>query len=345
MCWQAGALAHKTNLSRLTVAVAGHRVDVRLIVSAHDLALALGIETDLVAPVPKNAFEARADALGAYLAARLVASADGRDCRRAEAGTEYGRLPDEVIVRLVFRCPAAIARLDLGYLLFFDLDAGHRAIGTIDAGQGRREFLFDAEITNLEIEVAAPQPESALAWLPRAGRIVVLGIEHISTGVDHLLFLVALLLVSARFVDLVKIVTAFTLAHTLTLSLAWFGVIDLPSGLVESLIALSIAYVAAENLFAGATGHRWLLALGFGLVHGLGFYTFLKELDLGGAGAVTTLFAFNLGVEIGQLAFVAAVFPLLILASRRSWYRPAMRAGSALILLVATVWFVQRALI
>ncbi|MDP6567756.1 MAG: HupE/UreJ family protein [Alphaproteobacteria bacterium] len=340
--WQAGAVAHKTNLSRARVVVAHDRVDYQLTLSAHDVAVALGIETDLVAPVPRSAFEAKRQQLAAYLDGRLRLVADGQACRARPPDLDFKDLPGDLVIGLAFVCPAPVARLRIGYLLFFDLDAGHRGIGRIDAGPVSQEFLFDAEITELEFSVRAPDGRAGFGV---ALRILGFGVEHILSGIDHLLFLITLLVVSSRFLELVKIVTAFTISHSLTLGLAWFGVLSLPGRLVESLIALSVAYVAAENIWRRRFAGRWLLAFGFGLVHGLGFYGVLRALDTGGAGVVTTLLAFNLGVEAGQLAVVAAVFPVLVLLQRRSWYQPAMRTGSAMILAIAGFWFIQRLLV
>jgi hypothetical protein len=311
-----------------------------LTVSAQDLAVAVGIETDLVAPVPRAAFEARAAAIDGYIRQRLRLYADDQVCPPDPIAIGYARLPQDIVLDLTFRCPSTGEWLLISYLVFFDIDANHRAIGVIDTGAGREQFLFDPSLTEIEIEIAAPPPPKP--FLERATRFTVLGIEHIATGYDHLLFLIALLIVSARFLHLVKVVTAFTLAHSVTLSLAWFEVIDLPSRLVESLIALTIAYVAAENLFGRGFDRRWMLAFGFGLVHGLGFYGILRELDLGGGGALTPLFSFNLGVEIGQLAVVAVFYPLLAWAFSRAWYGRAMQVGSVAILAVAGFWFVQR---
>jgi hypothetical protein len=300
----------------------------------------VGIETDLIAPLPRAEFEARAVDIDSYVRQRLQIYADDQVCPPDPIGIGYARLPQDIVLDLTFRCPGGFDWLLVSYLVFFDIDANHRAIGSIVTGAGREEFLFDPTISEIEIEVGAPPPPQP--FVERATRFTVLGIEHIVTGYDHLLFLVALLIVSARFLHLVKVVTAFTLAHSVTLSLAWFEIVDLPSRLVESLIALSIAYVAAENLFGRGFSRRWMLAFGFGLVHGLGFYGVLRELDLGGGGALTPLFGFNLGVELGQLAVLAVFFPLLAWAFSRAWYGRAMQAGSLAIFAVAGFWFVQR---
>ena len=336
----AEAHAHRTNLSTSAVEVRGAAVAYRLTVSAHDLAVAVGIETDLIAPVPRPSFEERQAAIDTYIRTRLAIAANDEACPLGRLTSDYDRLPEAIVFTLAFACPAPVERLTITYDVFFDVDPEHRGIGGVDWGTGAEEFVVEPLINRIEVEIAGPPRPKP--FLERALRFTVLGVEHIAGGIDHVLFLIALLIVSARFLHLITVVTAFTLAHSVTLSLAWFGFIDLPARLTESLIALSIAYVAAENVWGKRFGHRWMLAGGFGLVHGLGFYGILRELDLGG-GALTPLFAFNLGVEIGQVAILALFFPALVLVFRRPWYRSAMRAGSLAILALAGFWFVQRA--
>ncbi len=148
-----------------------------------------------------------------------------------------------------------------------------------------------------------------------------------------------------RFWNLVKVVSAFTLAHSLTLALAWYGIVELPARLTESLIALTIAYVAAENLWRRRPVERWPLAFGLGLVHGLGFYSALAGIELAREHALTTLLAFNLGVELGQLAIMAAFFVLLFRLIGSAWYGQAVRFASAAILAVAVYWAALRAFV
>jgi hydrogenase/urease accessory protein HupE len=310
--------------------------------SAHDLAVALGIETDLVTPVPRAAFEARRQDLRAYVGGRLTLAGQDGPCRITAFEVGYERLPAEVVVRLVHGCTAPIDTLALDYLLFFEIDSGHRALGRIVLPDGgEEEFLFDRGLTGLELDVAQPRPQ--LTRGERFAKVFGLGVEHILTGIDHLLFLLALLIVSARFWPLVKIVTAFTVAHSLTLGLAWYGVLSPPAKLVEVLIALSIAYVAVENILGRGRTHRWLVAGGFGLVHGLGFYAVLSDLGLAGGSAAITLLSFNLGVEAGQLTVVALFYGPLVWWLRRPWYRRSAQVASGLILVIASWWLVERA--
>jgi len=203
-------------------------------------------------------------------------------------------------------------------------------------------------------ELDHPSPWSAFIEYLRAG------IWHIWSGFDHLLFLLSLLLpaVLARrrnrweavpmaapaFVNIVKVVTAFTLAHSITLSLAALDVIRLPSRLTESVIAASIMVAALNNVFPHVTEGRWRIAFAFGLLHGFGFASVLAEMGLPKDARLVSLVAFNLGVEAGQLAVVLAVMPAAYLMRSTAFYRRGvMPWGSSAIAAMALVWFVQRA--
>jgi hypothetical protein len=204
-------------------------------------------------------------------------------------------------------------------------------------------------------ELDHPSPWSAFIEYLRAG------IWHIWSGIDHLLFLLSLLLpavlvrrqsrweavpiAAPAFANIVKVVTAFTLAHSMTLSLAAFDVIRLPSRLTESVIAASIIVAALNNVFPRVTEGRWRIAFAFGLLHGFGFASVLAEMGLPKGARLVSLVAFNLGVEAGQLAVVLAVMPLAyVLRSTAFYRRGVMPWGSSAIAALALVWFMQRAL-
>ena len=170
-----------------------------------------------------------------------------------------------------------------------------------------------------------------------------LGVTHIFTGYDHLAFLVGLLIVTTSLTSLFKIITSFTIAHSITLALATFDIVVLPSRLTESVIALSIAYVAVENLSGKRAMQRYLITFVFGLVHGFGFSNALREMDLSRSHLALSLFSFNLGVELGQVAFVLALFPLVLYIESSDWRRPMQVAVSLLVLGFAIYWFVRRA--
>lgn len=171
-----------------------------------------------------------------------------------------------------------------------------------------------------------------------------LGFTHIlPKGLDHILFVIALFLASSRLRDLVWQVSAFTIAHTITLALAILGVVSVPASIVEPLIALSIAFVAIENMvFKDMTRWRPAVVFLFGLFHGLGFAGVLGELGLPEGDLLAALFSFNIGVELGQLTIIGGLWLVLHRFSGEAWYRHVRLGGSALIALMALWWTIER---
>jgi hydrogenase/urease accessory protein HupE len=223
--------------------------------------------------------------------------------------------------------------------------------GVVLTVTGERSFLgqqlLRPDATRFEIPIG-PDAEAADAPpLPSFRGFLVLGAEHIFTGYDHLLFLCGLLLVCRRWRTVAAIVTCFTLAHSVTLALAALEVVSLPSRLVESLIAASIVYVGVENILRGDEPRgRWALTFGFGLIHGLGFASVLREIGLGkfGTSIVGPLVGFNLGVELGQLV-VACLLLAVLWRLRRipAFDRRGTRVASAAVAAAGLVWLVGRA--
>lgn len=335
------ARAHRTSLSSLDATVHDREVSIGLVLSAHDLAVAIGLPIDLDRPVPIGLLDAHRVDLGAYATDHLSVRAGDAVC--PPAGVELDMTAGENLgVMLRFTCPAPIERLTLDYKLFFEIDPDHVAIGRLMQGESHQELLFDRSVTVVTVAIDG---SAGASWFEIFKRFLALGVEHILIGYDHILFLFALIIGATRLWPLVKVVTAFTVAHSLTLGLAWFGFVTLPSSLVESLIALSVAIVAILNLMGGKIERRWPIAGAFGLIHGLGFFGVLQELGPPADRPIATLLAFNLGVEIGQLAIVAVVFLPLIWWSRQTWFRTSARMASITILAVATWWFVERAAI
>jgi len=175
---------------------------------------------------------------------------------------------------------------------------------------------------------------------------VLLGIEHIFTGYDHLLFLAAIAIVATRLGGLAKAITAFTVAHSITLGLAALGIVRIPTGIVEPAIAASILFVAAENVLRrDPLKGRAALTFAFGLIHGFGFASVLAEQGVGGSGALAALAGFNLGVEAGQLGIVLVALVPIFLARRRRWFAPvALPGSSAVIGFFGAYWLVERLL-
>jgi hydrogenase/urease accessory protein HupE len=170
--------------------------------------------------------------------------------------------------------------------------------------------MLDAANDSFECDLAmlsSPQTRPHAFW-----GFLSLGVEHILLGFDHLAFLFALLIAGGTLREAAKIITSFTVAHSITLALATLEVIAVPASIVEPLIAVSIIYVGLENVLRRDVERRWMLTFAFGLVHGFGFASALRELGVGaGVKAVTPLLSFNLGVEIGQIAVAALVLPLI----------------------------------
>lgn len=222
-------------------------------------------------------------------------------------------------------------------------DNSHRVIARVD-------HLADVEplvLSVFEPEHVLPDaaPASRFHAIAPAGSLfamLLLGIEHILTGYDHLVFLLCLLVPGGTWRSRVAIVTAFTVAHSLTLMLAAADVVTPPARSVEAAIAVSIGYVAVENLLHVEPHTRWPTAFGFGLIHGFGFAGMLHELDMPLGQWLSSVAAFNVGVEIGQLVVVAIAVPLIAIIARHSWHRRLVQSTSVVVCGLAIVWLVER---
>jgi hypothetical protein len=260
------------------------------------------------------------------------------------------------VLRFAASCPDladAIDALSVSYRLFFDLDPQHRGLLKIEHVGQARSVIFSASAPLQRIELSAP------SRLRQFVDYTLHGVWHIWIGFDHLLFLISLLLPAVllrvdrawtganRFQDafweVLKVVTAFTVAHSITLSLAALEVVQLPSRWVESAIAASVILAALNNLLVIAGPGRWMFAFAFGLIHGFGFASVLADLGLPRDSLLLALVAFNVGVELGQLAVVAVFLPLAW-SVRRQWIyrRGVLTGGSLLVIAIASVWLVER---
>ena len=240
---------------------------------------------------------------------------------------------------LVYRWSKPIKTPAIQYELFVPGVSTASCLATIVYGGQVRTFVFTPERRTLTLA-------SGTASLWHQGiSFTALGIRHILTGHDHMLFLVSLLMLGGGLRSLLKTVTAFTVAHSVTLSLAALGIATLPPRLVESGIALSIAYVAAENLWRGAHAirTRWFVTFSFGLIHGLGFATILRQLAISRANLALSLVSFNFGVELGQIAVVTAALLSLGALATLPWESTMRRWVSAAAAAIGIVWFIQRA--
>ncbi len=339
----APAAAHPAPFSYLDVSLGEQAVEVTVVAHAFDVAHDLGIDSPDLLLDPALA-AVRGDDLVALLLSRFQVAVDGRalSCRASNAPSAA---PDQQAVRLRFSCasagPAGVVRVSTA---MFPYDPRHQTfVNVYEHGALQAQAILDRDHAALEYFAGTRQG----AWAV-AGRFLPAGVHHILIGPDHLLFLVGLLLLGGSLRQLALMVTAFTLAHSLTLSLAVLGVFSPPARLIEPAIALSIVYVGVDNLLVrrGRDLRAWI-ALGFGLVHGLGFASVLREMELPRRALGLSLVSFNVGVEVGQLMVVVAVASALAALRARS-ARAGQRlavVGSVGVVVAGSVWFVQRLLL
>lgn len=267
--------------------------------------------------------------LGKALADKISIAADGTPCRlTAATGLD-----------LRFACAAPPSELMIRDDLADVVGNTHHVVGMASWSGGSLSFDLAASQREARLPLGAPAAPQG------AGDFFLLGVEHIVTGYDHLLFVLALVLCGGSLPSLLKIITAFTIAHSLTLGAAALELLTLPSALVEAVIALSIAYVAFENLMPRyALSRRWLVSFLFGLVHGFGFSSVLRDIGLPKGGELLALLNFNLGVEAGQIAAVLLVLPLLLWLRQSAWQQAVVRTVSLVVLAAGLALFAERVL-
>ncbi len=278
-----------------------------------------------------------------YFRRTLLLNNDGQSCPLM-AMAPFSRLTSgNQIVHLTYQCKAAVSALTVSSESLLDLDDKHvqtlRVVVADNLRQVLGEAVLDLKHRSAQIDLSAAE---APLLLSRVKRFLTLGVEHILTGYDHVLFIIAVILGTVGIREAVKVVTAFTLAHSLTLGLGYFGVISLPGAIVEPLIALTIVYVAVENLWLRRHRLRWALIFAFGLIHGLGFVGILQEITFSKTELLSALLAFNLGIELGQLAIVIPLVALLLLWRERPWQPRLIRYGSIATGIAGLVWLVER---
>ncbi len=350
------AQAHKPSDSYLTLRVDGNSLTGQWDIALRDLDLALGLDANGDGSITWGEVRASQAAIADYALSRLTVRNGGGDCRLTPGSHAVDQHSDGAYAVLVFSgaCATAGNSIDVSYALLFDLDAQHRGLLKLEGQGGVRNAIFSSGDRSQRFDSASSGRVAQFAGF------VVDGVKHIAIGVDHIFFLFALLLpavmvrqgrswrptgdLASTLWNVFRIVTAFTLAHSITLSLAALEVVKVPSRLVESMIALSVVLTALDNVVPFLPRRRWLVAFAFGLLHGLGFASVLLDLGLPRATLALSLFGFNVGVEVGQLILVLTLVPLAHLARRhRSYSRYAVGAGSAFIAFVAMGWMIERA--
>ena len=347
------AQAHKPSDSYLTVNVAGDKVEGQWDIALRDLDFALNLDQDGNGELTWDEVRSQHDAISAYALSRLTL-ANGEQACAITAGEQLIDNHTDgayTVLRFTAACPGKLDSLGVGYRLFAELDPQHKGLLKLVSDGATSTAIFSPDNPRQTLSVRAPSK-----WVQFAD-YVKHGVWHIWIGFDHILFLLSLLLPAvliqraskeaqtfrAAFIDVLKVVTAFTLAHSITLTLASLQVIALPSRWVESAIAASVVVAALNNIFPLFRGRRPHAAFAFGLLHGFGFASVLADLGLPQGALALSLAGFNVGVELGQLAIVAVFLPLAYLARKTWFYQQLMTTGSAVIALVAAVWLVERA--
>ena len=347
----APAAAHQASVTYSTATVDGAAVDYQIRIAEADLAEPAGRDPTTAVRVA-DLDAATWERIARYVTARIAIASDAGPC---PAGGVTARADgDQAVVAWRAACARPLARLSITYDLFFDIDPGHdAALRVIAPGQAPADTILVVDANRFVWDLAEPPPSGAVAFI-RAG------VHHVATGLDHVAFVLSLLiavvivgagggwerrgLVPALRATAV-LVSAFTLAHSLTLIAAALGWVELPVRLVECTIAASIVWTAAAAAVRPAARSRWLVAFGFGLVHGLGFARMLRPL-LPPGDAIVPLLCFNVGVELAQLTIVAVALPVCWLAARAlgaARYRRWVLPGLAIVLgLLGAQWLIER---
>ena len=355
------AWAHKPSDSYLTLraAAGSEEIAVRWDIALRDLDYVLQLDRDGNGELTWGEVRQRGDDIARYAISRLALASGEKPCPVESTGPlMLDRHSDGTyaVLTLTARCESLLGNLKARYSLLFDVDPSHRGLvqWVAPGGDAAQALVFGVESAEQKLALQAPEALDTLR------QYIVEGVWHIWIGFDHILFLLALLLPSVLVrregvwepvndrrgaaIDVFKVVTAFTVAHSITLSLAALQVITLPSRLVESVIAASVVLAALNNLRGTIERRRWVLAFVFGLIHGFGFASVLADLGLPQNALVLALVGFNVGVELGQLAIVALFLPLAFGLRKTAIYRVAvLTGGSILVALLAAWWFVERA--
>jgi HupE / UreJ protein len=354
--WTCSARAHVASNGFLKANVHGQDISGSVELAVRDVELAVGVDANRDGKVTWGELRAVQPQLIRYLTEHLTMGTRTHACALNFSAMQVNDRVDGSYAWLPFeaKCPATITDLSIGYSLMQGIDPSHRGLLTLTAGAITQTGVLGGEKGNESFSLFTPSPWRAFVEYFQAG------VWHILSGIDHLLFLLSLLLpavllrrsgqwepvVEARpaLISVLKVVTAFTLAHSVTLTLAALDIVRIPSRLTESVIAASIIIAALNNIFPIVTESRARIAFAFGLLHGFGFASVLSDMGLPHGARVISLLAFNVGIETGQMAVVLAVMPIIYWLRSGAFYRRAvMPWGSAAIAGLALVWLVQRA--
>ena len=353
----AAAFAHNPDTSYARCIVADDHVEMRFTYDVFTLLKIVDLDTNHDGRLSREELRAGTPAIQRFLRAHVLLQIDGQQADLGEGldavwpkgAPDAIAAPDwhaaESLIVFPFRRNVSTPPHDIAltFTFFPELGAQHTVLGVFEhRGQTQEVTFTDGEpdyLYDVNYVAETPSKESIFVTLRR---FLVLGINHILFGYDHICFLLALLVAVNRFKELVKIITSFTIAHSITLILAALKIVTVPQRLVECGVALTIVYVAAENLLRKNITHRWTLTFVFGLIHGFGFATVLAGLELPRDAIVRCLLSFNVGVEIAQLGIVVAAMPVLSLLAKSGHAASTRVIVSICVGLFGIGWFVDR---
>jgi hypothetical protein len=352
----ARAQAHSASTAYLEINREGPTLDITWEIALRDLDYAVGLDPAADGAVTWGGLKAKHAAIAEYAMNRLAISGDGAACPFGPSQLMADRHGDGgyAVLRFAATCPATPAQLAITYRLLFDLDPLHRGLLRLTSNDRVLAQVFSPTAPNLAFDVATDIGSTVREFF-------FTGVDHILTGYDHLMFITVLLIpaifvrVGGRwtpyprfrtaFIETVKTMSAFSLAHACTLTLAVLGVLHLAERLTESAIALTILLTAVDNIRPIFGGRRWMLGFAFGLIHGFGFASALGPLDLPPVSLGVALISFNMGIEAIQVSIVALVLPVAyLLRTRPGFPLRFVPAASACALAMAGLWFFDRAL-
>jgi hypothetical protein len=339
MCIQ--GYAHQINSSYTSVLVTPESLTVTVSIELAGLNRMFLIDRNGDSVVTSEEVTAAMPGMYDFVQDHFMISADYSPLKmdRRDGGLDQNQAGNVVVDFVFFKALNHVpSKISLSADFFDKFGDRHKNLVKVMYGNRTQQGILTAASFHQDFPITGDMP-----FASQLIAFVKLGIEHIFLGYDHIMFLLALILVGGSLGNLVKIVTSFTIAHSITLILSALQVVVLPSQITECGIAASIAYVAAENLIIKKPDHRWIITFFFGLVHGFGFASILRSLGLPTKGLVSSLLSFNVGVEIGQLCIVAVLFPLVLLLHRLRSKPYFIFAFSAVIFLFGAGWFIERA--
>lgn len=347
--------AHSLNDSYLQLSVSDSQYTGRLQIALTDLEIAVGLDGDDNHELTWGELRSASPLINSYIHERLSLQIGEQACESDLGDYRLEELSGGVYVNIPVQgyCSSA-GDLSIDYGMLFDVDSSHRGIASIDWNNQSSSYVFSPRKQSIEFD------SDSNGFIVSLLNFISEGVWHIWIGIDHVLFILAMLfgvvlhqqnLSDRKFswsktcIEVVKLVTAFTLAHSLTLLLSTLGLVRLQEQFVESAIALSVVLGGINILFPIFGNQHWKFAFLFGLIHGFGFANVLMDLNLSAKQLIAGLLGFNLGVELGQLIIVIIAAPILILMCKQYWTRRiGSIAGGFVISQIGLFWFFQRGL-